>query len=320
MNTKRKEFLKRTKIRLKIYFRKIFLHNMGLKFFSVFMAFLLWIYVMSEEKTDVSIKVPLRFINLPSDLTIVGNVPSDIEVLLSGPKSIIFGLVNRRIEYKVDLKGASPGQTEINIQPYSLPVRSPAKVLKISPSRFTLNIERIVEKEVPVIPQVEGEVEKDYTISKISSIPEMVKIKGALSYLSKIEHVKTQKININGLTETKKIRVSLQSDPNIIDIQPKEIDVEVIVSEKIEKRIIEKIPVNLKGNFVRYRIEPPFITLTILGPVRKIRDIKTSDVNVYVDLSGESPGKYRRRATIELNEIFTLLDATPSWFDIFIYQ
>lgn len=315
-----KNYLAKGSLRLRIILRRIFLEDLGLKLLSVGIATLLWVYVASEEKTEISIKVPIRFVNLPPDKAIIGDVPSNVDVLLSGPKSIVFGLMNKDLEYKVDMKGAQIGLVEVRVEPEALGISNPLKILRISPSLFTVRVDKIEKKRVKVVPQITGEPDEDYVISNLIASPTKVDIIGPSTYLRTVEVVKTKKVEINGIKKTETFKVPLEvSDSNGIKISPDKVELKVMVSEKIVKQTLKNIKVKLKGYDGKYKILPPFITITILGPSKKVASVKSKDINVYIDLTGEGPGRYRRRAIIELESSFTLLDTQPSWFDVYLF-
>lgn len=311
--------MKKVILRLKIFLRRLFLHNFFLKLISLLFAFLLWLFVASEEKTEVSLKVPLRFVNLPRELMLSGSIPSQIDVLISGPRSLIFGLMNKRLEYRVDMKDASPGTMEVRVFPESLGIRLPLKVLQINPSSFTVQVERIGKKEVGVVPQLEGSPDRNFAVVKVNVFPERVILSGPQTSLENYSWIKTQKVNIEGINKNGKYEVSFELDNASISVTPPKVSIEIIVNEKIVKKTINGIPVKVKTPFQNYKVDPPFISLTLLGTYSKINNLKPDEIFVYIDLMEEGKGKFRRRAIIELEKDFTLLDAIPTWFDVYIF-
>mgnify|MGYP003694213149 CR=1 FL=1 len=61
-----------------------FRHHLGLKFVSIALAALLWVAVAGEQTVERSLRIPLEFTNLPSQLEVVGEPPTVVDVRVRG--------------------------------------------------------------------------------------------------------------------------------------------------------------------------------------------------------------------------------------------
>jgi hypothetical protein len=81
-----------------------------MKTLSVALAFLLWMFVHSEQRVDVNVTVKIQTENKPDDLVITGELEPFIKLRVSGPRSRVNTLTESGIPpYILDLKAAQPG-------------------------------------------------------------------------------------------------------------------------------------------------------------------------------------------------------------------
>ena len=72
--------------------RATVLNNWGLKLLSLGFAVLLWMYVVGENRSEVSLSLPLELTRVPANMVIVSRVPEAIRVRLNGPRSLLAGV------------------------------------------------------------------------------------------------------------------------------------------------------------------------------------------------------------------------------------
>ncbi len=87
------------------------LHNWPAKVLSVFFALILWFFVTGEQSAEVGFAVPLELKNIPKGMMVVNDVPSFVDVRISGPRTILSSLRPSDILVSVDLNGAKAGVT-----------------------------------------------------------------------------------------------------------------------------------------------------------------------------------------------------------------
>ena len=63
--------------------------NKGLKLFALLLAFAAWMAVGSEERTETTLQMILELTNVPKHLMVINEIPSQIEVRVQGPRSVI---------------------------------------------------------------------------------------------------------------------------------------------------------------------------------------------------------------------------------------
>ena len=67
------------------FFRRLVLHNAGLKVLSLVIAVLLWLAISREPRAEVTLTVPIEFHNSPEQLEINSENIQQVQVRASGP-------------------------------------------------------------------------------------------------------------------------------------------------------------------------------------------------------------------------------------------
>ena len=102
--------------------------NLGLKFLSTLVAFLLWLIVAGERVVERVMRAPVEFQNLPAGLELVGSPPDTVEVRLRGSSGALSRMAAGDMSAVIDLATARPGrrlfhitQSQVNV-PYGIDI------------------------------------------------------------------------------------------------------------------------------------------------------------------------------------------------------
>ncbi|MEZ4598656.1 MAG: CdaR family protein [Syntrophotaleaceae bacterium] len=188
---------------------KKFTENWVLKLLSLAFALVLWFFVMGEQRLERSYLVPLELMNMPVGMMVANDIPSRIEVRISGPRTLLMNLHPEDIGISVDLKGLRPGLTTFKRLEERLNLPGPLKVTRLSPSYIDVRLDRVITKSVPVKVRLAGNPAKGYRVVRAVSDPANATIEGAKSELEKVEMVLTDEVELEGATEDLKTAISL---------------------------------------------------------------------------------------------------------------
>lgn len=175
------------------------LHNWPAKVLSVFFALILWFFVTGEQTAEVGFAVPLELKNIPKGMMVVNDLPSLVDVRISGPRTILSSLRPSDILLSVDLKGAKTGVTTFRRLEKGINIPTALKITRLSPSTLEVNLEMTQEKRVPIKVILSGDPHKEYRVDKVEAIPADVIISGRQSDLKKIREVPTVPVDIQDL-------------------------------------------------------------------------------------------------------------------------
>jgi YbbR domain-containing protein len=181
---------------------QIILNNWHLKMLSLFFAVLLWLFVMGEQKAEVGYTVPLELKNLPVGLVVANEVPSLVDVRISGPRTLLSNLQSSSLSMSVDLGDLKAGLTTFKRLDQNLNIPSMLRVSRLSPSYVEVKLERIRQKKVPVHVLLRGEVGGGATMGPVKVVPAQVVIEGAESEVKNVDYVETEFVDISAIQES----------------------------------------------------------------------------------------------------------------------
>ncbi len=247
--------------------------NWILKLISLSLAIMLWYFVVGEDQVDINILVPIEILNLPANLTISNQYKKDIEVAVRGPRSMIQELRNRNITRPVDLTSAQLGTIVIKNDENSIPLPKGITVQRLQPTNITLLLDELLQKRLPIDPITEGEPAPGYTLKHIYLDPDHLIISGPRSILEKGTGLKTYVINLDNLDRSTSLQVHLNLDLDFLDlIGETVVTARIEVGEKMIRRTIENIPVNVRDSNGPVTVEPNTISVTASIPENLIKD------------------------------------------------
>ena len=258
--------------------------NWVLKLLSVLFAMFLWYFVVGEDKVDMNVTIPVEIVNLPRDLVISNQFKKQLEVTISGQRSLIQGLPEQHISRSIDLSKVSPGTVVIQHQPDSISLPRGLNILRIQPPTLTLLLDRLIQKKLDIKPILFGKVHKDYMLGSVVPDPPTLEISGPQAILGKEKILETNPIDINGLNQSTVKQIPLDLQPEIADLIGEPIvAVRINILELKKEMKLTGIPVefdltDIKETETIYQLKPPTVTVTIEIPQRMIKksnDLKT---------------------------------------------
>ena len=176
--------------------------NIFLKLLSLAFALILWFFVMGEQKQELSYAVPLAIKNLPATLMVANEIPSQVDVRISGPRTLLMNLDPKDMGIAVDLKGLQPGITSFKRLEELFNLPGALKITRLSPSFVDVRLERIKDKKVPVKLIVSGAPAPGFELREIQLTPAEVLVEGAEGELKNIAQVETDPVEIEGLRDS----------------------------------------------------------------------------------------------------------------------
>ncbi len=176
--------------------------NWLLKLLALAFAVTLWFFVMGERNVEVGYAVPLELKNVPKGLMVANDVPSLIDVRISGPRTLLMNLRPSDISITVDLSDLQPGVTSFKRLEERLNIPSGLKVTRLSPSFVDVKLERIKDKRVPVKVDLSGTPAEGFTVTDVTAKPVKLTVKGAESELKDVNEVETEPVQLDGVKES----------------------------------------------------------------------------------------------------------------------
>src|SRR5690349_10818180 len=160
--------------------------HLGPKLMAVALAMLLWLIVAGDHLVERSLRVPLEYRNIPPEIELVGDPPTEVDVRLRGSSALLGRLEPRDVVAVLDLAAARPGSRMFHL--LSDEVRAPygVEVAQVIPSTIAVDLEKSGRRTVPVVPALDGEPAPGFVIGRVSSDPVTVEVAGPESRLKQL--------------------------------------------------------------------------------------------------------------------------------------
>ncbi|MCI0486959.1 MAG: hypothetical protein L0229_10200 [Blastocatellia bacterium] len=291
---------------LKEYGKDYVLENTALKFLALLITAVLWLSVGSRPVSQIPLpNVPIVFHNLPDTrvMTISSYDTLSARVYLQGPRDVLDTIRSSELTVVADLSGVEPG---VRVIPLKLDrSRLPASVEEesIDPRNIRITLERVVEREVVVIPRFDGKPPEGYEFIRWSIIPPSIQIFGAESQVEGTNSVSTETVSLRGKTRTFSDMVAIDlGSPNINvgDESNRKVLLTVEIDEMRKERVIENVPVTINGGPPSAQAVPRSVRVTLFGAESIIGEITPDDLIVSVDYQAASDGRGGRVPTATL--------------------
>lgn len=278
--------------------RGFFLDNLGIKAVSLAVAVALAIFVRGEKTAIGNFRVKVNY--LVDEARILTSTPQgEITLRLKGPETMISQLRESDLSpVVIDLPKQQSGQYCPEYRPADLPPRFQSmQVEEILPRCISLKLERRIEKEVLVVPDIVGTPEAGYSLGNISSDPPKVTLYGAESAVREVHQVRTEPLSIALAKETKEEEVPLfpLSEGAFIGYKggtPPRVKVKVeVLPQKVEKTLrgVRIVPVPALVDEESLGILPERLDLVVYGPKPALDAIDPNDLAIVVDISAALP-------------------------------
>ena len=295
-------------------------NDTSLRILAVLLALGLWIFVNAGERGAVDeLTVPVSYRTLPRGMVIMNHPPDFVKIEVEGPRTILSLLEPEQLTLKLDLAGVAPGRSEFKIYPAMFNTKRGATVTRISPDLVTLDIDRMVSREVPVRLALREKVAPGFAVSGIELTPPAVSVTGPSRFVSQLSDVSTDPFDVKGLTTDTEGPVDLTEPNPEVRYSVARVDARVHVTEMIADREFRAVDVEVKDPDFKYRVDPKQATLTIRGPAAKLAGLEAKGL-AFVDAKGVEPGSHELPLQVTLPDGMQLVRQSPDKVRLRMYR
>jgi YbbR domain-containing protein len=173
------------------------------RWWSVFLALVLavfsWYHVTGREQVETVIEMPVEMVNPPEGVTIRSGMVNRISVRVRGPKGLVRGLANKDLAYSLDAGKLKIGNNTITFREEAIPLSKTFEIVEITPSRARINVDRLVERTLPVKPVYAGKLGQDMRLAQSSARPNATRVWGPAKTVSPLSSIPTAPLKVPGL-------------------------------------------------------------------------------------------------------------------------
>jgi YbbR domain-containing protein len=94
----------------------------------------LWVFVMTSEKTNLVVSLPIELESVPPGLVVTGERLESVEVQLHGLRSALSRVSPESLRVRVSLAGAAPGDLLVSLGAGQIVVPPGVSVLRVNPA------------------------------------------------------------------------------------------------------------------------------------------------------------------------------------------
>jgi YbbR domain-containing protein len=284
--------------------------NKSLKLLSLFLAVALWLAVGGEERTETNLNISLELINIPHNLLITSEVPSHIQVRVSGPRGLVRTLTQGRHTYSLDLSDVKAGRQSFSLGVGSFHFPRGVQITRVQPNPLVLTFTPTITRTLPVQLVFLGRPPEGYEVKSVRTRPSKVKVKGPESELDDLKFIPTVPVDLTNLTRPSTLATDLNfQDLHISMVDQVPILADVDISPKILKRTFEGVPVVPQPQSAK--LSPDKVTVTLEGPWPQVKSLENKNLKAYVSTADLSHGRHRLKVEVLLPDGLTLESVSP---------
>jgi YbbR domain-containing protein len=295
--------------------------HLGLKVLAIALATVLWLTVAGEHDVERSLRIPLEFRGLPTDLEIVGDPPDTVEVRVRGSSALLSQLDPGDVIAALNLSAARPGSRLFPLRSDEVRVPFGVDVAQVIPPTVALELEKAVTRTIPIVPATEGDPAPGFVVGRISSEPATVQVKGPESRVRQIAEATTEPVEIGGSTSRVRDVVTIGvADSAVRLVQPQTATVVVEILPAPEDREVPNVPVRWRnlGAGLKARVLPSIVRIRVRGQRSALAAVRPDTIDAFVDLAGLGPGRYNLRVQVDPSEDFGVRTITPGVVEVTI--
>jgi YbbR domain-containing protein len=184
--------------------------NWSLKILSVLIALAMWVFVVGQEKSEITLRAPIEISNIPADAMVLEDSPSEVDARVFGPRTLIRRMALERLSKNVDMTGLGMGSHVFQVVPEDLRLPPGVKALRISPEAFSLTLVKRMVREAPVRPVFKGQPAQGLEVVEVKFKPEKVVVTGSQDDMANLDWIWTTPIDLNERAQSFSLPASLR--------------------------------------------------------------------------------------------------------------
>jgi len=207
--------------------------NFWLKILALALSTLLWFLVVGERGTEIGFLIPLELKDIPADMVVTSNPPREVEVRVTGSKTLLSNLSPGQVSVVLDLSKAVPGTNKFSLMNEQIKVPRGISVVRLNPSFIKIKTEKLQSRELPIKVKLTGIVAEGYELVESSVEPEKVEVVGTRNQLRRLKSISTTTFDVSGITSDETASLSLDlPESGASKLTPDSVVVSIKVIEK----------------------------------------------------------------------------------------
>lgn len=243
--------------------RGFFRKNLGMKAFSLFLAFVLWSSIVSRAPEVRWFTIPIEIMT-GDDQVVVSSEQRRAEISLRGDTTVLNRISQEQLRAVVPVDQNGPGRHTIVVVPAEIQgVPRGVTEIEIHGSGFEITLDRKETKLLPVEIQFSGDVSPGYKVENVTIQPTLVEVTGPASSFGEVEAIPTEHIEIGDVTDSFTRPVKLVPPGKLLRAAPSSVRVDF---EIVEIRVQQTINLAVIPSQDGWTTEPSEVQVTLEAP------------------------------------------------------
>ncbi|MEW6412034.1 MAG: CdaR family protein [Candidatus Zixiibacteriota bacterium] len=256
---------------------KLIFEHFWLKITALLLGIFLWFHVATEKIYNYQLMLPVEEIVLDPELSLWQPPPESLMVVVSATGKQLLRQKWRESGLKITATQFKQGRHRIEFTTANTSLITPSTEVSLDeilhPTSFVLMIDQLVEKRVPVVPDIITEPDEGFALGDISGItPPQVTVTGPRSVVNSVNEVSTEAKELQGLRNNLSLTLPLALPKGYgLSLDPDSVTLTVRVVP-VKTRVFEGIPIVVYNAPADKRIshQPSSIRIELTGPPTEI--------------------------------------------------
>jgi len=282
--------------------------DLGTWLLAFLLAVGLWFFVNAGARTsERTLRVRLDLIHVPSGMAITSTVPDYVEVRVSGSGLMLSSIDAKSLRTSLDLAGVRPGVATytLNAKDFALP-RS-VEVNRVTPSRISLDIDRLVRRKVPIHLDYRGDPPPGLRVVEVQLLPSEVAVTGPRARVAAINEIETEALDRSTLAPgVNEFTLDLLGPGGLVQLRQPTAVSQIVVERELAERTFDNVPLEVKSG-AGWTVRPGQVRIVVRGSAVEIGALELAPGAAYVD-AADVVG----REAVEVDPLVTL----PPGFEV----
>lgn len=303
-----------------VRFKDALLKDLWIKLFSLVFAIFLWMSIVGGESAEELFVVPLTIQNIPQNMIISNEVIDYVNLRLRGQRGIIKTLNTKQIEVVLNLKDAVEGENNITLFPEEIALPEGVTAVRVTPSLFKVRLDRLTQKELPVMPVFLGTPASGYKLGKVTATPGRVVVMGLEETLRDQVQIETKHIELFDKTSSFETETELKPLNSNVHIKgPQKVKVEVEIFGEQGKRTLRNVPVNTADQTLTVTLKPDQVAVVVAGVKKELEQLLPGDVTVSIPVQWQA-GTFDVKPEVSIPDGFKLESIKPETLQVEVLE
>ncbi len=298
--------------------RRIFGSHLQTKLLMLLTAFLIWLFVRTDQETTVVLSLPVtvQLDELP-DQVLIRKPLSQVSVTLQGRgRSLLYFSLFLRGEYILRPESPAEKSHTVSTQNLTLGGDPDITVLNISPALLHLALDERIVREVPVALRARVLPAEGYLLTGLVDWqPRTVEVSGAKSLLDTLSAVPTEAVTMNKVKRNPERHLLLQAPFAGAELSRQEVLLTAPV-EKLVQKTLRDIPLVVSHLPDSLVVFPESLQLVLEAGEEQLATISAGDIVAELDYRKCPPGALQMACQLHIPHNLQPLRTIPRLFEL----